>query len=292
MTLWSCVASAISDTTQRPFAISRTLPIRGGSISQSFRLEGNDGSLYFLKLNDVRHQAMLVAEFAGLETIGATNTLRVPHPITVGVAGDQSFIVLEHLDLLSHGDAKLLGEQLAALHRCTSPQFGFSRANFIGTSSQPNTWTESWVIFWQEQRLGFQLNLARLNGSDGELLQLGARLLESLPAFFAGHTPQPSLLHGDLWGGNHAYLADGTPTIFDPATYYGDRECDLAMTELFGGYPSEFYAAYCANWPLDRGYSIRRDLYNLYHVLNHANLFGGSYVHQSSQIMRGLLANI
>lgn len=118
---------------------------------------------------------------------------------------------------------------------------------------------------------------------------MGERLLDELPAFFEGYIPQPSLLHGDLWSGNHAYLSDGTPTIFDPATYYGDRECDIAMSELFGGFPSAFYDAYRSAWPLDAGYEKRRDLYNLYHILNHANLFGGGYVRQAEGILKRLL---
>ena len=116
--------------------------------------------------------------------------------------------------------------------------------------------------------------------------------MDALPGFFDVYTPQPALLHGDLWSGNHAFLADGTPTLFDPAAYYGDRECDLAMTELFGGYSADFYAAYRAAYPLDAGYAMRRELYNLYHILNHANLFGGGYARQAEQTMQRLLANI
>jgi len=157
---------------------------------------------------------------------------------------------------------------------------------------QPNGWTNNWIDFWREQRLGFQLRLAAQNGYGGELQRLGTKLLDELPAFFTGHTPQPSLLHGDLWNGNHAFLADGTPTIFDPATYYGDRECDLAMTELFSGYAANFYTAYRASYPLDAGYATRRDLYNLYHILNHANLFGGGYARQAEQMVQRLLAKV
>ncbi len=182
-----------------------------------------------------------------------------------------------------------LGEQLAALHRCEAKRFGFASDNFIGTTPQPNSWTEDWVTFWREHRLGFQLRLADQNGYGGQLQRFGEKLMEALPAFFAGYTPQPSLLHGDLWSGNHAFLADGTPTIFDPAAYYGDRECDLAMTELFGGYPADFHAAYRAAYPLDAGYVTRRELYNLYHILNHANLFGGDYARQAEQMMQRLL---
>ena len=224
--------------------------------------------------------------------IAATDTIRVPIPITHGSAGEQCYLVLEHLELDSRGNSRLLGEQLARLHRCEAQRFGFAQDNFIGTTPQPNPWTDDWVTFWREQRLGFQLRLAADNGYGGQLQSLGEKLMDALPAFFANHTPQPSLLHGDLWSGNHAFLADGTPTIFDPAAYYGDRECDLAMTELFGGYPADFYAAYRATYPLDAGYATRRELYNLYHILNHANLFGGGYARQAEQLMQRLLAVI
>jgi fructosamine-3-kinase len=233
---------------------------------------------------------MFEAEAAGLAVITATNTLRVPQPIAHGIVGEQSFLVLEYLELSSRGDAKRLGEQLAALHRCKAKTFGFAQNNFIGTTLQPNAWKDDWIDFWREQRLGFQLQLAAEKGYGGQLQSMGKKLSDALPAFFEGYTPQPSLLHGDLWSGNHAFTEDGAPTIFDPATYYGDRECDLAMTELFGGYPANFYSAYRAEWPLHEGYEIRRDLYNLYHVLNHANLFGGGYVRQAEQLMKDLLA--
>ncbi len=292
MTVWSSVASAINDATHRSFSIRNATAVGGGSINQTYRLQGTDGSRFFLKLNDAQHHAMFVAEAAGLSAITATNTLRVPRPVLHGIAGDQSFLVLEHLELNSHGNTKLLGEQLAALHRSSNTRFGFEQDNFIGTTTQPNGWKENWIDFFRERRLGFQLQLAMENGYASELQHLGEQLLNAMPAFFAGYTPQPSLLHGDLWSGNHAYLADGTPTIFDPATYYGDRECDLAMTELFSGYPSSFYAAYRAAWPLDTGYAIRRNLYNLYHILNHANLFGGGYARQAGQMMRQLLQEL
>lgn len=292
MTILGLVASAISAATQRPFEMRGATSVGGGSINETYRLEGTDGSNYFLKLNDSRHLAMFVAEAAGLEAIAATNTIRVPRSITLGSSDGQSYLVLEHLKLSSHGKAKLLGEQLAALHRCTGEKFGFAQDNFIGTTPQPNGWKADWVAFWREQRLGFQLRLAAENGYGGQLQSLGGKLMDTLPAYFAGYTPQLSLLHGDLWSGNHAFLADGTPAIFDPAAYFGDRECDLAMTELFGGYSADFYAAYRAAYPLDAGYATRRDLYNLYHILNHANLFGGSYAQQAEQTMQRLLAGI
>jgi protein-ribulosamine 3-kinase len=292
MSIWGTVASAIRDATHRPFVILATTPVGGGSINEAYHLDGTDGARYFLKLNESRHLPMFAAEATGLKMIAATNTIRVPQPVAHGSAGEQCYLVLEHLELDSRGNSRLLGEQLAALHRCCGTKFGFAQDNFIGTTPQPNAWTDDWVTFWREHRLGFQLRLAEQNGCRGQLQSLGVKLLHALPAFFDNHTPQPSLLHGDLWSGNHAFLADGTPTIFDPAAYYGDRECDLAMTELFGGYPADFYAAYRAAYPLDAGYATRKNLYNLYHILNHANLFGGGYAGQAEQMMQRLLSDI
>jgi fructosamine-3-kinase len=172
----------------------------------------------------------------------------------------------------------------------TGAEFGLERDNAIGASAQPNAPSRDWVVFWRAQRLGFQLDLAARNGHVGRILDRGGRLLERLDAFFAGYTPRPSLLHGDLWGGNRGTLANGTPVIFDPAVYYGDREADLAMTRLFGGFGPRFYAAYEDAWPLDAGAAGRRDLYNLYHVLNHLNQFGGGYRTQAEGMIDRLLA--
>jgi len=286
------ISTVIGAATQQPFALGDSAAVGGGSINAAYRIDGTDGTRYFLKLNEARHLAMFAAEAAGLDAIAATSTIRVPRPVAHGSSGGQSYLVLEYLELDGRGDSRLLGEQLAALHRVERGRFGFVHDNFIGTTPQPNGWDASWVDFWREHRLGFQLKLAQRNGFGGQLLRLGEKLMDALPAFFASHVPRPSLLHGDLWGGNHAFLADGTPTIFDPAAYYGDRECDLAMTELFGGYGADFHSAYCSAFPLDPGYATRRDLYNLYHVLNHANLFGGGYARQAEQTMQRLLAEL
>lgn len=292
MTDWNAIAVAISSATQQPFSLSSQTAIGGGCINEAYRIAGQDGRQFFIKLNSADKTAMFAAEAAGLAEIAATQTIRVSQPIVHGVAGRQSCLVLEHLALSSRGDARLLGKQLAALHQTHSSQFGFAQDNFIGATPQPNEQKNDWIDFWREQRLGFQLRLAAKNGYGGQLQSLGEKLMGALPTFFDSYTPQPSLLHGDLWSGNHAFLTDGTPTIFDPAAYYGDRECDIAMTELFGGYSADFYAAYRAEYPLDAGYTMRRDLYNLYHILNHANLFGGGYARQAEQMMQRLLAKV
>jgi len=296
MRLAHAVAEAISRATGEPFAVAALTPIGGGDISQAYRV-GSGARRYFVKTNRAGLLPMFDAEAVALRTLGNAQCVRVPQPLATGTAEGQAFLVLEYLDLHSAGHAALLGEQLAELHR-TLPaapqqaQFGWTHDNWIGRTPQANAWRDSWIEFWREQRLGQQLRLAALNGYGGSLLRDGESLLDRLDAFFDGYQPAPSLLHGDLWGGNHAYLEDGTPVVFDPAAYFGDRECDLAISELFGGFAGDFYAAYRAAWPLDAGYSVRKSLYNLYHVLNHANLFGGSYVAQATRMTAVLLAQI
>ena len=285
---WDAIAASISNTTQTRFKSAHAVPMSGGCVNQAWRLENSDGVRYFVKLNDAHKLSMFEAESAGLTAIAATHTVRVPQPVICGVSDEHAFLVLEYLDLNGSGNARLLGEQLAALHRTQARQFGFSQDNTIGETLQRNGWSSDWIAFWREQRLGFQLDLAARNGY-GDLQEQGQKLLEKLPELFDGYSPVPSLLHGDLWGGNHAFTADGMPVLFDPAPYYGDREADLAMTELFGGFGAEFYAAYHTAWPLDAGYAARKMLYNLYHILNHANLFGGGYVRQAQGMMQRLL---
>lgn len=290
MGVWDEIAASIGANTETPFELASCRSLGGGCISQAYHLRGRDGRAFFVKLNDARHQAMFSAEAAGLAAIAATRTLRVPIPLAQGHCGTQAYLVLEYLDIGGRGSDVRLGRELAAMHRNTAQWYGFAHDNFIGATLQPNGWMDEWIAFWRERRLGHQLRLAAHHGYGGRLQPLGERLLEALPAFFKGYNPPPSLLHGDLWGGNHGFLTNGCPVIFDPAAYYGDRECDLAMTELFGGYGSGFYDAYREAWPLAPGFPVRRELYNLYHVLNHANLFGDSYAHQAEEMMGRLLA--
>jgi fructosamine-3-kinase len=211
----------------------------------------------------------------------------VPEPLACGTGDGEAWLALEFLPLESPTPraAGRLGARLAVQHRHTTGRFGWHRDNTIGTTPQSNRLHPDWIGFWRDERLAPQLRMAAANGYGREIGARGARLIEALPRLFAGHEPAASLLHGDLWGGNWAMQADGEPVIFDPAVYYGDRECDLAMTELFGGFPREFRAAYEAAWPLDPGFETRRDVYNLYHVLNHLNLFGGTYLVQAIALM-------
>lgn len=286
--LWQKISSRISRAIDQPFAAVQVKPVGGGCINSASRIEGN-GLAFFVKLNDADRLSMFEAEAAGLEEIARTNTARAPRPICCGVEASQAFLVLEYIELGGRGDWSLLGTQLARLHKTTNDKFGWACDNTIGSTPQINTQCEDWIEFWREHRLGFQLKLAANNGYTGSLQKNGERLAASLDVFFRDYQPQPSLLHGDLWGGNAAFDNEGNPVIFDPAVYYGHREADLAMTELFGGFGPSFYEAYSEACPLNSGYPVRKNLYNLYHVLNHLNLFGGSYLRQAERMIERLL---
>jgi fructosamine-3-kinase len=240
---------------------------------------------------------MFEAEFEGLIELASSHCIKVPEPLCCGTAGNNAFIAMENLPLGGSGDASQLGQSLAAIHRVTrcsngQPLYGWTRENTIGSTTQRNDDENNWTTFWVRHRLGFQLDLARRKGANGQIVQRGERLCESLGEFFAGYRPEASLLHGDLWSGNVAFDPTGNPVIFDPAVYYGDRETDLAMTELFGGFSSAFYTAYQSHYPLDEGYSTRKTLYNLYHILNHYNMFGGGYLSQAGTMIDRLLGEL
>lgn len=291
MTLAVAVADAIAAATGEPFAVPALRAVGGGDIHRAFGV--SDGTRrYFVKANRAERLPWFEAEAEALAALAATGCVRAPQPLCCGSAAGQAFLVLEYLDLRGDGDAASLGTQLAQLHRVPQACFGWAHDNWIGSTPQPNGWQRDWISFWREQRLAHQLRLAAQNGHGGALQRDGEALLAHLDAFFDGYAPAASLLHGDLWGGNHGYLGDGTPVIFDAASYVGDRECDLAMSELFGGYEPAFYAAYREAWPLDSGYAVRKSLYNLYHVLNHANMFGSSYATQAARMIARLLAEI
>jgi protein-ribulosamine 3-kinase len=290
---WQAISDQIHLETGLDFHFVAAQPLNGGDINSAYRLQGRERS-YFIKLNrrDLAH--MFAAEFAGLQEIAAAGTVRVPAPIVHGETESKAFLVLEYVEFGAspRQSQHLLGQQLAALHRQEQPYFGWHRDNTLGSTPQINTRSDDWIAFWRHQRLGFQLRLAANNGYTGRLQTQGERLRNVLDGLFDGYRPQPSLLHGDLWAGNSATDRQGRPVIFDPACYYGDREADIAMTELFGGYSNDFYQAYNESWPLDAGYPVRKLLYNLYHVLNHLNLFGRSYLRQAENMAMQLLAEL
>jgi len=269
------------------------ISIGGGCINTAYKLQTADQS-YFIKLNQPQLIAMFEGEARGLEEIRALNCVRVPAVICHGQTGGHSFLALEYIDLGSLRDnaSSLLGQQLAKLHRHHQDFFGWHINNTIGSTPQYNDHEHDWLTFWQQHRLGQQLNIAKKNGYSGNLQDKGQQLMAKLHHFFDSYSPEPALLHGDLWGGNAAADPQGNPVIFDPACYYGDRETDIAMTELFGGFNRDFYAAYQAEYPLDSGYKTRKILYNLYHILNHVNLFGSGYLNQAESMIEQLLAEV
>lgn len=288
---WQSISQHIESCIEQRFSVEQIKVVGGGSINRAYLVSGNRQQ-YFVKLNQSGKQSMFEAEAKGLVELAAEQVIRVPDVLCYGDNGQNSYIVLEYLELGSDFHQVQLGEQLADLHQQTGASFGWQIDNTIGITHQPNQWQADWVVFWQTQRLGFQLKLAQQNGYHGEIQKLGERLLVKMPALFEGRNIKPVKLHGDLWGGNVAGLPDGRPVLFDPAFYYGDREADLAMTGLFGGFSAEFYAAYRSVLPLDEGFRVRKTFYNLYHVLNHMNMFGGGYQRQALTMMETVLAEL
>jgi protein-ribulosamine 3-kinase len=265
---------------------------RGGPAG-CHRLESDAGAL-FVKVGEAQLAEAFAAEAAGLTELAAAGALRVPRALASGRAGTTAFLALEWIEAgrADRDCERRLGEGLAALHAVHAGRFGWKSDNSIGRSPQLNGWCDEWAQFFAERRLRAQLELAHRNGIFGALGAAAERLPESAQALLAGHRPAASLLHGDLWGGNWLATTTGEPVIFDPAVYYGDRETDLAMTRLFGGFGAEFYRAYESAAPLTPGAPLRAEFYNLYHVLNHANLFGGGYVRQARATIARLTAQL
>jgi protein-ribulosamine 3-kinase len=267
--------------------------VGGGCINTAYQLK-TPKARFFIKINHPNLADMFVAEAQGLQEMAELNAVRVPQVICYGTADGHSYLVLEYISLggMRGGANAKLGEQLALLHQHSQPYFGWHMDNTIGSTPQLNDRSNDWVEFWQQQRIGKQLEFAARNGFNGSLQNNGERLIDELPAFFTDYQPQASLLHGDLWGGNAAADEQGNPVIFDPACYYGDAETDLAMTELFGGFGSDFHAGYRSIRAVDPGYRTRKILYNLYHIINHLNLFGGGYLGQADTMISQLLAEL
>ena len=290
---WQPVIQQIESTTRQPFKLLKALPLSGGDINAAYRLQAENQN-FFVKLNSPDRLAMFEAEASGLEALAQAQAVRVPKLVVCGCTADHAFLVLEHIALknLNSRSEQLLGQQLAQMHRQKQAYFGWHRDNTIGSTTQVNGQYHDWISFWQEQRLEYQLTLAAAKGYSGRLQTLGKELCANLTPLFSGYQPQPALVHGDLWGGNVAVDEQGNPVIYDPACYFGDRETDIAMTELFGGFSPAFYQSYQAAYPLAPGYANRKTLYNLYHILNHLNLFGQSYLHQAEHMIDKLLADL
>ncbi|KAJ0400855.1 hypothetical protein P43SY_000125 [Pythium insidiosum] len=283
---------------QAPRSVRRE---HGGSISECFVVELDGGesarrpARVFVKLHD--DEQVLRAEAAGLEAMQATRTVRVPAVLHVGAVGNTAYLVLEFLALRGQGSWSALGAALAALHTATGPdRFGFETDNFLGRTPQNNAWEPSWIEFFRA-RLAYQLDRLVESGvcsaqADRAFLARVEAVSKRLDCFFDPHEKiTPSLLHGDLWQGNWGFLAlDGTPVVFDPAAYYGHHEAELAMMTLFGDPPQSFFDAYFAVIPKALRFEERVPLYQLYHGLNHMNLFGRSYQRMCDDLLSQLEA--
>ena len=284
----SSVDQAITTLFGENLRIVSRRPVHGGDINESYCLSLSDGTAVFMKCNTLKNLSFFEAEAKGLEALRKANAIGVPKALAIGTdkAQRKSFLLMEYLERASKLTKywEMYGRELAALHRadCTEfaearqgRPFGFTHDNYIGASSQINTPKENWITFYRECRLLPQIKMAE-KYFDSSTRKQCTKLLDHLDSYLS-EPDFPSLIHGDLWSGNSICGPDGKAWILDPAAYVGHYEAELAMTELFGGNPDSFYGAYNEVTPIDSGYRDRRDLYNLYHLLNHLNLFGGSY---------------
>ncbi|MBL1433559.1 MAG: fructosamine kinase family protein [Gammaproteobacteria bacterium] len=286
----------ISAESNKNFTLDEHQAIGGGSINDCYKISGN-GKHYFLKTNNADLADMFAAEASGLHAIVDSNTILAPKPICYGETDTTTYLILEYLELGTsrkqndQDNIDQFGEQLATMHRNVQTRYGWKRNNTIGSTPQINTHCDNWSEFFREHRLGYQINLASENGHHGQFIDKAHELLEYVDQLLY-HNPPASLLHGDLWSGNYGITSNGLPAIFDPAVYYGDSETDMAMTELFGNFPPRFYDAYWHHHPKEAEYSVRKTLYNLYHILNHLNLFGDGYYSQADHMMSALLSEV
>ncbi len=260
----------------------------GGDINRAYHL-GSAGQSWFVKVNEQKYLSMFEAEQRGLELIRSSDSVRVPAVLASGVYGQSSYLVLEYIELRGSPASEDLAAALAAMHHFQVECFGNDHDNTIGLTPQRNTREDDWIRFWSQHRIGLQIELARASGLDRGLLQRLATLQSVVGYFFTDYHPLPSLLHGDLWSGNWSADSHGQPVIYDPACYFGDHEADLAMMELFGNPGEVFFRAYRERFPIDPGYRERKLLYNLYHIVNHALLFGGGYSAQASRMAGQLI---
>lgn len=282
---------AISEVNGPQVRIVSQRRVGGGSINDTSVVNLSNGVSLFVKRNNSRYTGLFEEEARGLRALRSAGALLVPRPIGLVAGLHAQILLMEYIESGTRRSdyAELFGRSLAELHRSIrSEECGFDADNHIGSTPQLNEWDSDWYRFFGRKRLGYQVRLARDAGrADATMVRQTERVITRLPELLPPPDDhRPSLLHGDLWGGNAIVGPQGEPTIIDPAVYFGHREADLAMTELFGGFSDRFYRAYREEWPLEPGYSERRDIYNLYHLLNHLNLFGSGYAGSCRGILR------
>jgi protein-ribulosamine 3-kinase len=291
MTLQSRIEAAISSSTNQEAEFDNSKIAHGGCINDSRIVNLKDGRLFFIKTNSQASSfpGIFETEFEALKLLSEPDVIHIPEPIAFG----DDFIVM---DVYKEGNPaedwqEQIGRALAELHKATKKnQYGFSKDNYLGTTRQINVWQDSWLTFWREQRLGWQLKLySNKTNKDDVLLRSGEKLLNKLDSLIGNINEPAVLLHGDLWSGNAAANEQGEPVIFDPASYYGHREAEIGMMRLFGGFGPRCEAAYAEVWPLPDGFEERITLYRLYHELNHLNLFGQSYYQSCISTINSLI---
>ncbi|WP_199608651.1 fructosamine kinase family protein [Flocculibacter collagenilyticus] len=284
--MWNTIAQQISEHINTTFIISEKHQLSGGDVNLAYKIN-DERHTFFIKINEKHYLDNFNAEAFSLEKLTATRSVKVPEVILTGSTLNNAYLVTEFLPFNEKKcNWSLLASQLAACHQSVEQEmFGWDDDNFIGHTPQPNCWKKKWCSFFAEQRIGWQLQL--LEEQNIHLLDIN-EITSFIKNKLASHQPTPSLLHGDLWRGNLSFC-DGNPVIFDPACYFGDREVDIAMTELFGRLPDEFYATYNEILPLSDGYQTRKEIYNLYHILNHALMFKGHYIQQAKAMITKIL---
>ncbi|MBF4384584.1 fructosamine kinase family protein [Vibrio anguillarum] len=287
--MWQTLIQQLSDTLMFEFNPVEKEKVSGGDISDCYMISDGE-QRYFVKVNTRDFLAKFEIEGENLRSLRETSTVQVPELVMIGTSKNHAFIVLNYLPtkpLDNATNSYEFGVQLAKLHQWgEQKEYGFDADNYIGSTLQPNPWDKKWGRFFAEQRIGWQLQLLREKGI--ELFNI-SELVDVVQSRLANHNPRPSLLHGDLWHGNVANSVFG-PICYDPACYWGDRECDIAMTELFEGFQPEFYQGYESILPLSLDYVERKNIYNLYHVLNHYNQFGGHYLVEAESLIKKILS--
>jgi fructosamine-3-kinase len=280
----AAIAAVIGQALGSSVRVERVMGLSGGSISDVTRVDTTAG-VFVVKSHPNAPDGLFQAEADGLAALRASGTsLAIPRVIAA-TTGQPSFLVIEYLGAGRSGGGfdERLGVGLAELHRATTSRFGFHADNFCGATPQPNPWTGRWIDFYRESRLGHQLRLAvdagHVSPADSSRIE---RLMQRLDDWIDEPASGPSLIHGDLWSGNLHVTDDGQPALIDPAVSYSHREAELGMMRLFGGFSARVFAAYEAAWPLPPGWRDRNGLYELYHLMNHLNLFGAGY---HSQLM-------
>lgn len=292
MKLQKQIEQAITTATGQKARFRDYRTATGGSINNSRIVTLEDGRRYFIKSppGGSHYAGMFAAESLGLQLMASCNAIRVPSPVVY----DNDYIVIEAFTEADKPDdwCEQFGRQLATMHKSLQQhRYGFEMDNYLGTTQQPNTWMDSWTVFWRDQRLGWQLEVyGRRTQADDPLIKLGDRLLVMLDELLATDPEPAVLLHGDLWSGNAAADEEGRPVIFDPACYYGHREAELGIMRMFGGFGPRCEAAYNELWPWQPGLERRVAIYRLYHELNHLNLFGKTYYQSCITTMESLTA--